>query len=55
MDIGADQARIDREAFAADQSLGHAARDGHLEQLAQQIAVAEAPVSVLGEDPMGSG
>ena len=52
MDIGADQARIDREAFAADQPLGHAARDGHFEQLAQQVAVAEAAMPVLGEGRM---
>ena len=47
--IGLDQAGIDREALAADQPLGDAARHGRLEQLAQQIAVAEAAVPVLGE------
>jgi hypothetical protein len=47
--IGAHEAAIDREAFAADQPLGNAARHGRLEQLAQQITVAEAPVPVLRE------
>ena len=47
--VGGDQAGVDREALAAHQALGHAARDNGLEQLAQQIAVAEAAVAVLGE------
>ena len=49
VNIGADQARIDREAFCSHQSVSHAALDGHLEELAQQVAVAEPPVPVLGE------
>jgi len=47
--IGTDLARIDREALGAHQSFGHAALDRHLEQLAQQITVAEPAVPVLGE------
>jgi len=47
--LGADEARIDRKAIPADQPLGHAALHRRLEQLAQQIAVAEAAVPVLGE------
>lgn len=47
--VGADQAGIDREALAADQPFGHAAAHRRLEHLAQQIAVAEAAVSVPGE------
>ena len=49
--IGLDQAGIDRKALAADQPLGDAARDGRLEQLAQQIAVTQAAVAVLREEP----
>ncbi len=49
VDIGADQARIDREAFCSHQSFSHAALHRHLEELAQQVAVAEPAVSVLGE------
>jgi hypothetical protein len=49
MDVGPDQAGFDREAFAADQSLGHAAHDGHLEKLPQQVAVAETSMPVLRE------
>jgi hypothetical protein len=47
--IGPDQARIDRKAFAADQSFLDTAAHRRLEQLAQQIAVAEAAMPVLGE------
>src|SRR3546814_7439481 len=47
--IRLDHAGVDREAFAADQPLGHAALDGRLEQLTQKVAVAEAAVPVLGE------
>src|SRR6266446_5447058 len=43
---------IDGKALAAHQSLGHAAPHGRLEYLAQQIAVAEAAVSVLREGRM---
>jgi hypothetical protein len=49
MDIGADETCVDRKAFAADQPLRHAALNGHLEQLPQQIAVAEAAMPVLRE------
>ena len=49
VDIGADEARIDRKTLRADQPLGHASLNGHLEQFAQQVAVAEAAVPVLGE------
>lgn len=47
--VGRDQAGVNGEAFPADQALGHAAADHGLEQLAQQIALAEAAVPVLGE------
>ena len=47
VNIGADKTCIDCEAFAANQPFGHAALDGHLEQLAQQVAVAEAAMPVL--------
>ena len=47
--IGPDQAGIDREAFAADQPLRDAAPHGRLEQLTQEIAVAESAMPVLRE------
>jgi hypothetical protein len=47
--VGGDQAGVDGEALAADQAFGHAAAHDGLEQLAQQIALAEAAVAVLGE------
>ena len=47
--VGPDQAGIDREALAADQPFLDAAPDRRLEQLAQEIAVAEAAVPVLRE------
>ena len=47
--VGPDQAGVDREAFAADQPFLDAAPHRRLEQLAQQIAVAEAAMPVLGE------
>jgi hypothetical protein len=47
--VRADQAGVDGEALAADQALGHAPPDHALEELAQQIALAEAAVPVLGE------
>src|SRR5207248_1692817 len=47
--IGANEAAIDGKAFTTDQALGEAALDGRLEQAAQQIAIAEAAVTVLGE------
>ena len=50
--VGPDQAGIDREAFAADQPFLDAAAHRRLEQLAQQVAVAEAAVPVLREGRM---
>ena len=50
--IRLDQARINRHALTADQSLFNAACDGHLEQVAQQFAVAEAAMPVLREGGM---
>lgn len=48
-DVGSDETGIDRKAFAAYQLLGDALPHGHLEHLAQQIAVTEPPVPVLRE------
>src|SRR5262249_25929409 len=42
-----DHAGVDGERLAANQPLGHAALDGRLEYLAQQIALAEAAMPVL--------
>ena len=50
--LGADEARIDGKAVAPDQSFGHAALHCRLEQLTQQIAVTETPMSVLRERRM---
>jgi len=50
--VGADDAGVHGEAFAADQALGHAAAHHALEQLAQQVTVAETAVPVLGEGGM---
>jgi hypothetical protein len=47
--IGPDHAGVHREALAADDPLGHAAPHRRLEQRAQQVAVPEASVPVLGE------
>jgi hypothetical protein len=47
-----DDAGVDGEALAADQALDHAAPHNALEELAQQIALAEAAVAVLGEGGM---
>ena len=47
--VGPDQAGVDREALSPDQALLDAAPDGGLKQLAQEVAVAEAPVPVLGK------
>ena len=49
MDIRADQAGIDGEPLGAHQTFSDTTLDGHLEQLAQQVAVAEPAVPVLGE------
>jgi hypothetical protein len=47
--IGPDHACINSERFAADQPCRHARRDRRLEQLAKDVAVAEAPVPILRE------
>jgi hypothetical protein len=47
--VSLDQARIDRKATAADQSLRHTASNHGLEHVTEKIAVAEAAVPVLGE------
>ena len=47
-----DQAGIDGEAIAADQTFDHAPPHHRLEQLAQQISVAEPAVARLGESRM---
>src|SRR3954462_8702640 len=47
--IGGNQAGIDRKGSPVDQSFGHAAPDHGFEQLAQQIAIAEAAMPILGE------
>ena len=47
--VGADDAGVNGEALAADQALGDAARDHGLEQTAEQIALAEPAMAVLGE------
>ena len=50
--IGPDETRIDGEAFATEQILGHAAFDRRFEQLAQQVAVAEAAMAVFRDGRM---
>jgi hypothetical protein len=45
--IGLDHAGVDCERLAANQPLGHAALDGRLEYLAQQIALAQTAMPVL--------
>lgn len=47
--VSSDEARIDRKGGTVDQSLRHTATHDRLEQLAQQIAIAEAAMPVLGE------
>ena len=47
--VGLDDAGIDREAFAADQPLAHAATQHALEHVTEGVALAEATVAVLGE------
>jgi hypothetical protein len=47
--VGRNQAGVDGEAFPADQALRHAASHHGLEQLAQQITLAETAVGVLRE------
>ena len=50
-----DYTGVDREGFAPDDPFFHAARHHGLEQLAQEIALAEAAVAVLGERRMIGG
>ena len=47
--VGGEGFAVDASLIRADKAFTHAALDGHLEQLAQQIAVAEAAVPVLRE------
>jgi hypothetical protein len=47
-----DQACIRCKALAADQPFGNAPSHGRLEQVTQQIAVAETTMTVLGERRM---
>jgi len=47
--IGFDQAGVDGEPVPTNQPFHHAAPDHRLEHLAQQVAVAEAAMPVLGE------
>jgi hypothetical protein len=49
MSVGHDHAGIDGEAIAADQTFDHAPPNHRLEQLAQQVSVAEPAVARLGE------
>ena len=52
MRIGNNHAGVNREGFAPDDPFLHAARHHRLEQLAQEIALAETAVAVLGEGRM---
>ena len=52
MGVGHDDAGVDREGFAPDDPFLHAARHHRLEQLAQEIALAETAVAVLGKRRM---
>ena len=47
LDMGTDQAGVDCKALATDQTLFHAAGNGHLEHMAQEVTLAEATVPVL--------
>jgi len=47
--VGSNQAGIDSEGRPVNQPFCHAASDHGLEQLAQQIAIAEAAMPILGE------
>ena len=49
LDVGADQAGIHREALTSDKPFLHAACHSCLKDMAQQIALAEATMTVLGE------
>ena len=48
VDIGSDEAGIDRKAFAANQTFGHAARNRHLEQLAKKVEMQFAHLKLDG-------
>jgi hypothetical protein len=50
--VRCDQAGIDGEPFAADKPFGHAASHDGLEQVAQNIAVAESAMTVAREGRM---
>ena len=52
MRVRYDDAGVDREGFASHDPFRHAAPHHGLEQLAQEIALAEATVSDLGESRM---
>ena len=52
MSVGYHDAGVDREALAAHDAFLHAARHHRLEQLAQEIALAETAVAVLGKRRM---
>ena len=52
MRVRYDDAGVDREGFASHDPFLHAACHHGLKQLAQEIALAEAAVSVLGERGM---
>jgi hypothetical protein len=52
MRVRHDNAGVDCESLAPDDPFFHAARHHGLEQLAQEIALKEATVSVLGERGM---
>src|SRR6202042_465811 len=52
MRVRHDDAGVDCEGFASHDPFFHTARHNGLEQLAQEIALAEATVSVLGERGM---
>jgi len=50
--VRGNQAGVDSEPIGADQPFGHAARDNRFEQMAQDVALAKAPVPVLGKGRM---
>ena len=52
MRVRHDNAGVDREGFASHDPFFHTARHHRLEQLAQEIALAETAVAVLGEGRM---
>jgi hypothetical protein len=52
VDVGRNQAGVHREPIRADQPFGHAARDDCLEQMPKDVALAKAPMPVLGKGRM---